>query len=85
MILTLPALSACATGRGDKVAAAEAPPPGMPANPEDRLICRRETVVGTHRKRRICLYESERKRQREQDRERMGRGGSAPGDDPGGQ
>jgi hypothetical protein len=36
-----------------------------PAGPDDKLICHREKVVGSHMKQNVCEYESERQRQRE--------------------
>lgn len=40
-----------------------------PARPGDRLICRTESVVGSNRRRRVCMTEAQRNAIREQSRD----------------
>lgn len=54
-------------------AAAAAPPP----EPEDRIVCHREHIVGSNRRQRVCMTVSERARIRDQSQDELRR--ASPG------
>lgn len=59
-----------AAGQGEEVASAE--------DSGDRVVCRKETVIGSHRKQRVCRRESDSQRQRDAAQGQMGRTTSGP-------
>jgi hypothetical protein len=72
MVWLAAALLGCATTRS---AAPGADSGSELASGEEgrRLVCRREKVVGSHRKQRVCQYEEDRKRQRVSSQEGLGK------------
>jgi hypothetical protein len=65
-ILLLALLACSCHAQRPAQSSADAPQSGGgPAGPDDKLVCRREEVVGSHMKQRVCMYESERKRENE--------------------
>ena len=58
-------------------AQATAPAAAPAAEPEDRIVCHREHVVGSNRRQRVCMTVSERARIRDQSQDELRR--ASPG------
>ncbi|KAK0351134.1 hypothetical protein LTR94_026199, partial [Friedmanniomyces endolithicus] len=48
-------------------------PAAAPAAPTERVVCRRERVVGSNRPQRICMTQGQRERQSDESRQMMDR------------
>ncbi len=80
--MVIAALCGCATGNRNQPAASAASPQdeavASAPDSKDRLICRKEQVIGSNRRQRVCRRQSDTDRQREATRTQMGKGSGGP-------
>ncbi|MDD9937375.1 MAG: hypothetical protein OXT09_27440 [Myxococcales bacterium] len=55
---------------------------GASAGDEDQLICRRERITGSHQTRKVCRYQRDVRRQRDDARDQVRTGGNANAPNP---